>query len=203
MRYSIDINESAVRIIAFTAKGIRRVGYADFDCHQPPAGAEYVQALTSSIKIAAKAAGVPLGYGHPCTVVAGGPQVVVRRFRWPQMPVSALMGNTVAELSPLLPGEAHEFSIGFEVLKRSTNEEFGTIVMDVLAAALPLDFVDAVKFSLKKAGFKPLRIDVRENSRINWKQTSALRPVPPRGSRGPIKPSQPPPMPPWATVRRG
>ena len=166
MRYSIDINENAVQVIKFNNKGIKSVGSADFETTATPDSDQYADDLTAALKKAAKEASIPKGFGIPATVVAGGPEVVMRRFTWPQMPASALKQNATSELAPLLPGDSSDFSISHEILRTYTNEDTGLITDDVLVAALPLDFIEAVKLAAKRTGFKCERIDVRENSRI-------------------------------------
>lgn len=166
MRYSIDITESYVRVVKFNAKGIKQAGTADYDTEHLPGSTEYMEILSAALKRAARAAGIPRGSGIICTAVAGGPEVVIRRFNWPEMPASALYDNAVSEFAPFLPGPAETFSIGYEIAKRNVNEETGAVTLDVIVAALPLDFIDAIKRAAKKSGLKITSVDVRENSRV-------------------------------------
>ena len=168
MGYGIDITENAVRVVKSTAKGvITRSGEAEFYTEHEPGTKEYVADLAYAIKMACRIARVSGGIGTSCAVVAGGPEVVVRRFTWPEMPPLALQENARMEFAPFLPGEASEFSIGFEMVKRHVSEETSAVNVDVIVAALPKTMVDAIDQAVRKAGLRASRIDVRENSRIH------------------------------------
>lgn len=167
MRYGIDVNENAVRFIKFTAGGtIKRVATASFKTEHELGSKEYRIVLTAAIKKAAKLAGASKGWGIPCTAVAGGPEVVIRRFTWPELPMAAVMENARSEFVPFLPGEPSEFTMSCEVLKRIKNEEYGSTNIEVLVAALPKKLTAAVIQAAAKAGFKVTRFEVRENARI-------------------------------------
>ena len=165
MRYGIDINENAVRVIKYATNGlIRKLGECEFYSPHPISSDEYIVDLVGAIKYAAADAG--MGRGSSCTVVAGGPEVIIRKFTWPEMPDAALAENAQNEFSPFLPGDADEFVMSYEVIKREKNEESGVINIDVLVAALPTELVNAINKAVSKAGFKVQRIDVRENARM-------------------------------------
>jgi len=165
MRYGIDINENAVRVIKYATNGlIRKLGECDFYSPHPMSSAEYVADLAESIKYAARDAG--MGRGSSCSVVAGGPEVIIRKFTWPELPDTALAENAQSEFAPFLPGNVNEFVMSYEVIKRGKSEESDAITMDVLVAALPKELVDAINKAVSKAGFRVQRIDVRENARM-------------------------------------
>lgn len=167
MAFGIDISENVVRIVKTTAKGvIVRAGEAEFVTVHEPGSKEYILDLANAVHYAAKMARVTGGAGTTCNVVAGGPEVVVRRFTWPEMPPLALQENARMEFAPFLPGEASDFSIGFEVVNRTQDEETSSVTVDVMVAALPKVMVDSIEQAVRRAGFKASRIDVRENSRV-------------------------------------
>ena len=165
MRYGIDINENAVRVIKYATNGlIRKLGECEFYSAHEISSAEYVTELAESIKYAARDAG--MGRGSACTVVAGGPEVIIRKFTWPELPDAALAENAQNEFAPFLPGNVNEFVMSYEVIKREKSEESEAINLEVLAAALPKELVDAINKAVSKAGFRVQRIDVRENARM-------------------------------------
>ena len=164
MRYGIDINENAVRIIKYANNGlIRKVGEAEFYTIHQPADADYALDLADSIRFAASQVGMPRGAS--ASIVAGGPEVIVRKFIWPELPDTALAENAHTEFTPFLPGEANEYTISYEVIKKVQNEESNAINIEVLVAALPRTLVEAITSAVTKAGLKVTRIDVRENAR--------------------------------------
>jgi len=168
MRYGIDIGEDSVLVIKFTPKGIIvRTGSADISSIKEllPESSEYIRSLATAIKKAARSARVPRGFGMPCTVVTGGAHVIIRKFTWPDLPVEALNENVLTELTPYLPGDPESFVIGHEILLREKIEDINAFNLQVLAAAMPKNLSTAIIKAVRKAGFKPSHLDVRENAR--------------------------------------
>lgn len=168
MRYNIDIGENIVRVIRFNKKGIIK-GYGSCDVPDLTGmelgGKEYVDVLGGAIKKAGRNAGLPAGFGTPCEVVVGGPQMVVRRFIWPDLPLEAQIENAEIEITPFLPDSVKNFVIGYEVLRKINNAEFGSVNLEVIVAAVPKNFANAIVKAARKGTFKVTRIDVRENAR--------------------------------------
>jgi len=159
MKVIIDIGESAVSMIITNNKGtVLRQGEADWG-----GSANY---LPIAIKKAAQAVKLPICFNMPSFVIIGGSHVILRRFTWPNMSDSALRFNAQTEIEPILPGSLSDFIIGCEVLKKDE------LTAEVLVAATPLEYANMIINAMRKAGFKAIRMAVREQLWAQWADRS-------------------------------
>ncbi|MCL2572609.1 MAG: hypothetical protein FWE11_09420 [Defluviitaleaceae bacterium] len=163
-RICIDISDNVVSIIKLDPEGIMmRAGSAKAPSMPAVPDDAYVTDLSSAIRKAAWAAKVSMGFGASCVVVAGMQGLTMQRFTWPDLPEEALVPIANEEIIPYLPGDLSHFAVGCEVLKQ--DESSGTATIEVLAAAMPIEFAAAITTACKWANFKPKRMDLRENAR--------------------------------------
>ena len=169
--YSIDISRDLVRLVKTNRDGAV-VGAAcvmvmppDLVNNETSLGDDYTDALVAAVRKASRAAGVPLGFGIPAVVVTGDSNVIIRRFTWPDMPALALVANAQTEIAPYLPGDADDYVISQEVLRRTTNDGGKIPVMDVMVCAILKEDSRAITTAVRGAGYKVIRLDIRENVR--------------------------------------
>jgi len=163
-RVCIDISDNVVSIIKLDPEGIMmRAGSAKAPTMPPEPNDAYVTDLSKAIRNAAWAAKVSMGFGASCIVVSGGPEMVIQRFTWPDMPAEALSAIVQEEMIPYLPGNPSHFTISCEVLRR--EEGSGPPMLEVLAAAMPIELSAAITTACRWANFKPKRVELRENAR--------------------------------------
>jgi hypothetical protein len=123
----------------------------------------YPARLAPFIKKAKKTAGIRPGRG---VLVTGGPDVIIRRFTWPDMPPAALYDNAKREMAPYLPGDGEAYAIGCRRLRKITPEAGkGHAQLEILIAAIPKRMVEIYLDACRRAGLRPKRVDVRENAR--------------------------------------
>ena len=164
---SFEITESFVKAVKISSRGvILAAGIQTLDGEPNWASHEWIMQLASAIKSAASNAGISrgiLGYTIPCVVIVGGPQIIIQRFVWPLLPYQAMEINARQEISSYLPGNPDQFVIGVEALREHDNAEAALI--DVAVSAIPKDMALAMSTAVKWAGFKAVRVDVKENAR--------------------------------------
>jgi len=163
-RICIDISDNVISIIKLDPDGVMmRAGSAKAPTMPAVPDDAYVTDLSSAIRKAAWAAKVSMGFGASCVVVSGMPDIVIQRFTWPEMPEDALLSIVQEEMIPYLPGNPSHYTISCEVLKRGHAE--GQAIIEVLAAAMPIEHTAAINTACRWANFKPKRMDLRENAR--------------------------------------
>jgi len=163
-RVCIDISDNVVSIIKLDPEGIMmRAGSAKAPTMPQQPNDAYVTDLSKAIRNAAWAAKVSMGFGASCIVVSGGPEMVIQRFTWPDMPTEALNAIVQEEMIPYLPGNPSHFTISCEVLRR--EEGSGPPMLEVIAAAMPIELSAAITTACRWANFKPKRVELRENAR--------------------------------------
>lgn len=171
-KVSIDVGEKTVKIIQINSAGIIiKAGTANISAgmYSPPSP-EYTLALSAAIKKAARSAHISAS-GN-CVLVTGGSNIIVRRFTWPEMDSAALQFNAETEIAPHLPGPVASFAVSCKILQRRQTKIFDSaaaaasavIQLEVLVVAIQRDISDSYASAARKAGFKPKRIDIRENA---------------------------------------
>jgi Tfp pilus assembly PilM family ATPase len=164
--YSIEISASAVKIIRTDVKGnVINSGFAPIDGDPVWADKSWIDRLSQCVKDAARNAKVPKGSNFACSVVAGGPNVVMQRFTWPELTHQAMLENAKHEIASYLPGVASNFVVSAEVQKRNESEDGKVPTMDVFVAAMPKDMATAISTAITWAGFRVTSVDVNENVR--------------------------------------
>jgi Tfp pilus assembly PilM family ATPase len=165
-RYSIEVNDSVVRVIKLNGAGVI-INAASVPVEGLPEAIdkEYVKALSRIVKKASRAAKVPIGFGIRCVVVTGGPRAIIRRFTWPEMNNAALKLNAVQEITPFLPGDPADFTVHHRILRKVEQTDMAVPTVDIIVAAIPTEWVRAVAAAVRSAGFYIKHLDVRENAR--------------------------------------
>lgn len=166
-QYCIEVGLSGVKVLKVDAKG-KVIGSGFVPLQGDPLWSDkaWINRLSQSIKDAAKEAKVPKGTTLPCSVVAGGPFVIMQRFTWPELNHQAMMENARHEIASYLPGTQSNFVIGAEVQGRHEAEGDKVNTMDVFVAAMPKDIATAISTAVTWAGFKIVNFDVNENVRV-------------------------------------
>lgn len=163
--YSIEVGVNSVKVIRTDVRGrIVSTGTATLTGDPVWADKPWIDRLSQAVRDAARDARVPKGSGFACSVVAGGANVIVQRFLWPELNHQAMLENAKHEISSYLPGTQSQFVVGAEVLGRIETEEATSI--DVFVAAMHKDMATAISTAVTWAGFKVVNLDVKENVRI-------------------------------------
>ena len=178
-RYSIDFGEKYIRVIAVNGAGvIVKAGKVEAPPMPETPDQAYTTALSKAVKQAKRAARVPRSINLPCVLVTGGPNIIIHRFVWPDMPATALRSNAITEIAAFLPEDSDTFIISQRIVNRHVGTE-GTIPkLDVVVAAIPSGVAKAIDAAVRRAGFVPVRLDVHENARGKLTQTSRILPEP-------------------------
>jgi len=165
-RICIDISDSVVSIIKLDPEGIMmRAGSAKAPTMPSVPDDAYVTDLSAAIRKAAWAAKVSMGFGVSCVISTGMPDIVLRRFTWPDMPEEALASIIREEMMPYLSGDPTHYTVSCEVLRQFGVDGYSPPTIEVLAAAIPIEYSAAINTACRWANFKPKRMDVRENAR--------------------------------------
>jgi Tfp pilus assembly protein PilN/Tfp pilus assembly PilM family ATPase len=165
-QYSIEIAPNMVKIVRVDVKGrIISTGIAPLDGDPLWSDKSWINRLSQSVRDAARDARVPKGSSHACSVVAGGPQIIMQRFTWPELVHSAMVENSRHEIASYLPGVSANFVVGAEVQKKNDADGDNIATMDVFVAAMPKDMATAISTAVTWAGFKVASLDVSENVR--------------------------------------
>ncbi|MCL2224039.1 MAG: hypothetical protein FWB96_03615 [Defluviitaleaceae bacterium] len=166
VQYRIEVSSAAVKVLRVDAKGkIIGNGIAQLEGEPIWADKSWIGRLSQSIRNAARDAKVPKGAGFACSVVAGGPQIIVQRFTWPEFNHAAMLENAKHEIASYLPGTPSGFVISAEVQRRNEAAEGKAATLDVFVAAMPKDMATAISSAVNWAGFKVVNLDVSENVR--------------------------------------
>ena len=164
-RICIDISDNVVSVIKLDPEGMMmRAGSAKAPSLPQTPDDAYVTDLSKAIRNAAWAAKVSTSFGTSCILVSGKPEIVIQRFTWPDMPTDALQSIVQEEMIPYIPGDPSHFTIGCEVLRREENVA-GSAMLEIIAAAAPMDYTAALTTACRWANFKPKRMELRENAR--------------------------------------
>ena len=156
----IDIGNRSVKVIKTNTAGkILKMGAAALPGDMPDIyDPTYPARLSRAVRAAGRAAGANrLSRG---VLVAGGPDVIIRRFLWPDMPPAALRSNARTEMAPYLPGDGDAYTVSCRALRKVPPAQ-----LDVMVTAVPKNTVLVYLDACRKAGFFPKRVDVRENAR--------------------------------------
>ena len=165
-RICIDISDNVVSIIKLDPEGVMiKVGSAKAPSLPTVPDDAYVTDLSSAIRKAAWAANISTSFGVSCVVVAGMPGAIIQRFTWPDMPADALHSIVHEEMTPYLPGDPTHYTIGYEILRLEQNSLSHPATLEILAAAMPIEFTSAITTACRWANFKPKRMDLREGAR--------------------------------------
>jgi Tfp pilus assembly PilM family ATPase len=165
-RCSIEINESFVRIIKSSHSGTV-IKHASAALPEMPEkhNKDYIKILSQTIKKAARTAGISRGYGIPCVLVTGGPNVILRRFTWPDMPMAAIKANTLTEIASFLPEDSSAYTISHRIVRHGIKNDGIHPVVDVVVGAISTAVSSAYTKAARKAGFAPSQLDILENAR--------------------------------------
>lgn len=164
--YSIDVGMDSVRVIKIDAKGrITGNGVASYNTEPQWSDNAWIERFSDYVRDAARSAKVPKGAGFLCSVVSGGPNVIVQRFTWPELGHQAMLENAKHEIASYLPGTASNFVVSAEVQARHEAEGDNLPTMEVFVAAMPKDMATAITTAVTWAGFKVAHLDIYENVR--------------------------------------
>jgi Tfp pilus assembly PilM family ATPase len=164
--YRIEIASGVIKVIRVDAKGnIISHGKSKFATEVTWSEKSWIDKLSQNVKEAAREAKVPKGTGFACTVVTGGPNIIMQRFTWPELVHNAMLDNARHEISSYLPGVLTNFIVGAEVQKRNESEDGKASTMDVFVAAINKDVATAISTAVTWAGFKVISLDISENVR--------------------------------------
>jgi Tfp pilus assembly PilM family ATPase len=165
-QFRIEIGLSMVKILRVDAKGkIVSNGYAPIEGDPMWADNTWIGRFSQTIRNAARNAKIPKGTNFVCSVVAGGPNVIVQRFTWPEMNHKAMIENAQYEIASYLPGAPSNFIVSAEIQRRNPAQDGKMPTMDVFVAAMPKDMALAISTAITWAGFKVTSLDVNENVR--------------------------------------
>ncbi len=166
VRYGIEITQNAVKVIMAGRSGvIKKAAAVKLTDLPDQIDKTYVAAITRAIKKASREAKIARGIGMPCVLVTGGPHIVMRRFTWPELTPAAMRVNAQSEIISYLPGEASSYTVGYRILRKTTASEGSAFfTYDVLVSAIPTQISSALCEAARKAGFSPVRLDVKENA---------------------------------------
>lgn len=101
--------------------------------------------------------------GRKCALCFSGSDIIIRELRLPVMTEQQIELNIQYELSEYLPLDPRRYSIEYRVL--DTVEEQDTASMRVMVVAAPRESLRVYMDILKKAGLKPVYIDISSNVR--------------------------------------
>jgi Tfp pilus assembly PilM family ATPase len=167
MQYRIEVNANSVKVVKVDAKGkIAGSGSAVLSGDPMWADKAWIDRLSQTIKKVANEAKVPKGSNFACSVITGGPNVVMQRFTWPELNHHAMLENAKHEIASYLPGTQAQFVIGAEVQCSKAAEGDKAATMDVFVAALQRDVATAISTAVAWAGFKVVSLDICENARL-------------------------------------
>ena len=165
-RICIDISDSVVSIIKLDPEGVMiKAGHAKAPSLPAVPDDAYVTDLSSAIRKAAWAANISTTLSTSCVVVAGIPGAIIQRFTWPDMPADALHSIVHEEMVPYLSGEPSHYTIGYEILRLEQVDVSHPANLEIIVAALPIEFTSAITTACRWANFKPKRMDLREGAR--------------------------------------
>jgi|GEM_PF-1304967 len=164
--YSIEVGMDSVRVIKVDPKGqITGSGVASYGGDAMWSDNAWVDRLSQCVRAASREAKVPKGTGFLCSVVSGGPNVIVQRFIWPELGHQAMLENAKHEIASYLPGTVSNFVISAEVQARNEAEGGKAATIEVFVAAMPKDMATAISTAVAWAGFKIAKFDISENVR--------------------------------------
>ena len=169
-RVCIDITNDSVRVVKLNSSGvIIRSAIADleqaYETLPVEPDAQYIRHLSSAIRSAAKKSKIASIQQQPCVAVTGGSCIIIQRFEWPELPREAMYPHMCREMETYLPEDIINYVLSYEVQRRTKKDKMSTV--DVIVCAIPKGASHNIMTAIKKAGFKPTRLDVRECVRGN------------------------------------
>lgn len=157
----VELGANSVRIIKTDKKSrVIRAGRIELSAVKSPDEEQTPQEITKlALKRAKKAARVG---GGKCVLCLSGSDIILRNFSMPNMDEQALKINIAHEIQDFIAGD--KYYVTHKIHSFSTNAD-GSVQLNVLVAAVLQEKVDEQVKLLRSAGFKPVVVDVCENSR--------------------------------------
>ncbi len=105
--------------------------------------------------------------GKKCAICLSSDQVVVRQFSFPAMVEEALEENIRYEMAEYLPLGVDNYVIDYRILDNEQSP-FQKNQLRVMAVAAPRELVNSCINAFKKAGLKPILMDIPQNCQEIW-----------------------------------
>lgn len=105
--------------------------------------------------------------GKSCGICLSSEQVIIRKFCFPDMVQEALDENIRYEIAEFLPRAVDNYVIDYRILDKQQSS-FQKDQLWVMAVAVPKEMVTGWINTLKKAGLKPILMDVPPNCQEMW-----------------------------------
>jgi len=158
----IDIGSSQVKMVQTNTKGevIRwGIGHVPKDLIYH-GKVEAIEPLVDTLRKTIKENKIK---GRKCALCFSGNDVIIRELRLPVMTEQQIELNIQYELSEYLPLDPLRYSIEYRIL--DTPQKQDTTSMRVMVIAAPRESLQVYLDVLKKAGIKPVYIDIPSNVR--------------------------------------
>ncbi|MGI6705458.1 MAG: type IV pilus assembly protein PilM [Clostridia bacterium] len=158
----IDVGSSQVKMVQTNAKGEVihwGIGHVPKDLFRQ-GKVEAIEPLVDTLRKIIKEKKIK---GRRCALCYSGNDVIIRELQLPVMTDQQIELNIQYELSEYLPLDPLKYSIEYRVL--DTMEEQDTASMRVMVVAALRESLQVYMDILKKAGVKPVYIDIPSNVR--------------------------------------